>query len=61
MYQCRREERLSLDAMKNTSGITEGECISDLGKKSSPYIPGNQELQRENVSVSLGRKVVLKC
>jgi hypothetical protein len=43
--------------------FSEGECISVLGKKGSRPVPGRivLELQRENVSVSQGRKVVFKC
>ncbi len=36
MYQCPREERLSLSARRSTPGIIEGECISVGGKKGCP-------------------------
>jgi hypothetical protein len=48
MSQCSCEERLSSTARKSTTGITEGEYISVLGKKGCSPVPGRValELQR---------------
>ncbi len=52
MCQCPREERLSSSARKSTSGITEGECISILGKKGCPQVLGRVPLELQRVRMS---------
>jgi hypothetical protein len=47
MYQCPWEEKLSSSARKSINGITEGECISVLGKKSCPQVPGREHLESQ--------------